>query len=48
MDTPSREKKPYVAPTVTEHGNAVKQTLGMTGKYWEPLIYQNWPVIEEE
>jgi hypothetical protein len=29
------EKKPYTPPTVTEHGDAVKKTNGMGGKYWE-------------
>jgi len=30
------QKKPYVPPTITEHGNVVKETKGMGGKYWEP------------
>jgi hypothetical protein len=41
------EKKPYVPPTVTEHGNAVKKTLGIGGKYYEPLMNKltsDWPV----
>lgn len=29
------EKKPYAPPTITEHGNAVKETKGFGGKYWE-------------
>lgn len=29
------EKKPYTPPTITEHGDAVKQTKGFGGEYWE-------------
>ena len=29
------QKKPYVQPTITDHGNAVDQTKGMTGRCWE-------------
>lgn len=29
------KKKPYTAPTLTQHGDAVKQTTGLSGRYWE-------------
>jgi hypothetical protein len=48
MDEKMNVKKPYAAPTVTEHGNAVKKTRGIGGKYWEPMINQSWPVTEED
>lgn len=32
------EKKPYSAPTITEHGKAVEQTQGVGGKLWEPFM----------
>jgi hypothetical protein len=48
MDEKMNVKKPYAAPTVTEHGNAVKKTRGIGGKYWEPMINQSWPVREED
>lgn len=28
-------KKPYTPPTITEHGDIVKNTTGIGGKYWE-------------
>jgi hypothetical protein len=31
------EKKPYTPPTITEHGDAVKQTTGFGGRYWEVM-----------
>jgi hypothetical protein len=48
MHNQSQEKKPYAPPTVTEHGNAVKKTLGIGGKYWETLVYQFVSPVEEE
>jgi hypothetical protein len=41
------EKKPYTPPTITEQGNAVHQTRGMGGKYWEPFTNQAWSHLEE-
>jgi hypothetical protein len=32
------EKKPYTPPTVTEHGDAVQQTRGMGGKFFESYL----------
>jgi hypothetical protein len=29
------EKKPYSPPTVTDHGDAVEKTKGISGKSWE-------------
>jgi hypothetical protein len=29
------QKKPYTQPTITDHGDAVEQTKGMTGRCWE-------------
>lgn len=29
------QKKPYTPPTVTEHGNAVRETKGFGGEFWE-------------
>ena len=29
------EKKPYTPPTITEHGDAVKETKGFGGDFWE-------------
>lgn len=31
------EKKPYNPPTITEHGDAVKQTTGFGGTLWEMM-----------
>ena len=31
------EKKTYPPPTITEHGDAVKQTKGFGGPYWEMM-----------
>jgi hypothetical protein len=31
------EKKPYTPPTITEHGDAVRQTKGFGGEYWEMM-----------
>jgi hypothetical protein len=31
------EKKPYSVPTVTDLGDAVEETKGITGGYWEPF-----------
>ena len=29
------DKKPYTPPTITEHGDAVKETKGFGGEFWE-------------
>jgi hypothetical protein len=29
------EKKPYSPPVITQHGDAVRQTKGFGGRYWE-------------
>jgi len=39
-------KKPYTAPTITEHGDVVKQTTGFGGKYWEFSTNKGW--IDDE
>ena len=31
------DKKPYSPPTITEHGDAVKETKGFGGDYWEMM-----------
>jgi hypothetical protein len=31
------EKKPYSPPTITEHGDAVRETKGFGGTNWEPM-----------
>ena len=31
----SQQKKPYAPPTITTHGDVVKETKGLGGKYWE-------------
>lgn len=31
------DKKPYTPPTITEHGDAVKETKGFGGHIWEAL-----------
>lgn len=28
-------KQPYTTPTLTDHGDAVKQTKGIHGRHWE-------------
>ena len=40
------EKKPYTPPTITEHGDAVKQTKGFGGEYWEMLTPRYHSEIE--
>lgn len=37
-------KKPYVKPTVTDLGNAVEETKGITGVCWEVRGHQWGPV----
>ena len=37
MQKQTNEKKPYTAPTVTEHGNAVEATKGFGGKFFEVM-----------
>lgn len=37
-------KKPYVKPTVTDLGNAVEETKGITGVCWEYKGTQWGPV----
>jgi hypothetical protein len=32
-------KKPYTAPTITDHGDAVEQTKGLCGRCWETYGY---------
>jgi hypothetical protein len=34
------EKKPYTAPTVTDHGKVVEQTKGIVSSYWEVFGHQ--------
>lgn len=36
------KKKPYSAPTITDHGDAVEKTTGLCGDIWE--ITGNSPV----
>lgn len=35
------EKKPYTPPTITVHGDAVKETKGFGGEYWEIMSAKN-------
>lgn len=42
------DKKPYNPPTVTEHGNAVKQTTGIGGKYWELYAPRTTPDVKTD
>ena len=37
------EKKPYSPPVVTEHGDAVQQTKGFGGRYWELYATKSQP-----
>ncbi|HSJ26314.1 MAG TPA: hypothetical protein VK929_16665 [Longimicrobiales bacterium] len=37
-----QQKKPYTPPTVTEQGNAVKQTRGMGGRFLESYLNRSW------
>lgn len=37
------EKKPYSPPTVTQQGNAVEQTNGFGGRYWELVALRMSP-----
>jgi hypothetical protein len=38
MEQKERERKPYTPPTVNTHGDAVKQTTGFGGRFWEVLV----------
>ncbi|HSJ08958.1 MAG TPA: hypothetical protein VK928_03570 [Longimicrobiales bacterium] len=33
----SKQKKPYAPPTITTHGDVVKETKGLGGRFWELL-----------
>ena len=35
------EKKAYTPPTITEHGDAVKETKGFGGEFWEVMSAKN-------
>jgi hypothetical protein len=35
-------KKTYTPPTITEHGDVVKQTTGFGGAYWELSTNKGW------
>jgi len=36
MNTQNNEtKKPYIKPTVTDHGKVREETQGLVGDYWE-------------
>lgn len=37
----SEQKKPYAAPTVTDHGKVVEETKGIVSYSWE--VYGNQP-----
>jgi hypothetical protein len=41
------EKKPYTPPTVTEQGNAVKETRGLGGKYWESYLNKYYSDLQD-
>ena len=43
-----KSKKTYTAPQVTEHGNAVKETKGFGGQYFEMICPKPDPVIIED
>jgi hypothetical protein len=38
---PTTTKRPYAPPKLTDHGDVLKQTTGLTGPCWE-LIGSNW------
>lgn len=42
------EKKPYTPPTITEHGDAVKQTKGFGGPYWEMMSPRPTSEVEDD
>jgi hypothetical protein len=42
------EKKAYTRPVVTEHGDAVKQTKGFGGEYWEMYSPQMRPIVIDD
>jgi hypothetical protein len=44
---PAPQKKPYAPPTVTEQGDAVKETRGMGGKYMESFSERMWSDFED-
>lgn len=43
---PVPQKKPYAPPTVTEQGDAVKETRGSGGKYMESYTERTWNEID--
>lgn len=46
MNTQKNEtKKPYVKPTVTDHGTVREETQGIVGDYWE--VYGTTSYIEK-
>lgn len=40
------EKKPWVAPTLIDHGDAVEETKGFCGEMWE--YHGNLPIIDDD
>jgi hypothetical protein len=42
-----KPKKTYTPPTVTEHGDVVKQTTGMGGKYLEFMSPKYYGDLED-
>jgi hypothetical protein len=41
-----KDRKPYTPPTITEHGDVVKQTKGLGGKYWELPMPRSVSVLD--
>jgi hypothetical protein len=42
------DRKPYSPPTITEHGDAVKQTRGLGGKYWELPMPRSVSILDPD
>lgn len=42
------QKKIYVAPTITEYGNAIVKTKGMSGENWESFGTGKHDIIIDE
>ena len=42
------QKKTYVAPTITEHGNAIDKTKGMAGTCWETYGTSYGVIVPDE
>ena len=42
------QKKTYVAPTITEHGNAIEKTKGAAGVCWELHGTSYGIIVEDE